>query len=233
FHLGAAGATNTQGKGGPVWTSRGVIPVDAGNRYMFSIEAGNNGVGEPWPKAQTDAYVLLCCAVLDCVNCETPGAKLGAGDIFAHFEWAPTRKIDPAGPSPWATGAAKWNMDAFRGAVFLRMLDGVGGRPAPIPRADKYNPAKGFYGNMPIRPDKPRLAYGRCKSPYQKVSVRYLKNVLRREDAGSSYSRKLPDDKAFGPSTKAAVLNFQARAGLVTDGIVGPQTWGAIDALAK
>src|SRR5690606_30800026 len=99
--------------------------------YLFSIEAGNNGTGEPWPKVQTDAYVLLCVAVLDCINSETPGAKLGPGDIFAHFEWAPGRKIDPLGPSPWASGADMWNMDAFRGDVFKLMVAGL--EPATTP----------------------------------------------------------------------------------------------------
>src|SRR5690606_16489252 len=109
------------------------------------------------------------------------------------------------------------------------------GKPAPqtFPKPDRYNPAKGWYGNMPLRSDKPTLEYGRCKSPYQKVAVRYLKNVLRREDAGSEYSRKLPDDKAYGPSTRAAVLNFQARAGLKADSICGPKTWAKIDELAR
>ena len=50
--VGAAGATNTSGKGGPLNTSSGTIPLDAANRYVISIEAANNGTGQQWPVVQ-------------------------------------------------------------------------------------------------------------------------------------------------------------------------------------
>jgi N-acetylmuramoyl-L-alanine amidase len=122
--VGAAGATNCQGKGGPWSTSRGTIPVDSGNRYALAIEAANRGDGEPWPSAQTDAYVELVAALVEWYGLEY-------GDVMSHWEWVappPTtgRKIDPAGNSPWATGAASWNMDAFRATV-------AGAPPPPHP----------------------------------------------------------------------------------------------------
>jgi hypothetical protein len=127
-------ATNTQGKGGPVLTNRGVIPLDSGNRRMFSWEAMNNGSGEPWDDAMCDLYVRACCAVLDCINSTTPGAKLTPGDIFAHFEWAPTRKNDPAGPCRWNDQRnARWDMNRFRGDVFMRLMTGPVDRPTPPP----------------------------------------------------------------------------------------------------
>ena len=51
----AAGAANTQGKGGPTTFSRGTCPLDQGNTYLWAIEAQNNGVGQEWPVAQIDA----------------------------------------------------------------------------------------------------------------------------------------------------------------------------------
>jgi len=113
--VGAAGATNCQGKGGPWSMSTGTIPKDQGNAYGPSIEAANAGTGEPWPAAQTDAYVTACRAL-----CAAYGLD-PARDVLSHWEWCepscPGRKIDPAGPSPYATGGARWNMDAFRADV--------------------------------------------------------------------------------------------------------------------
>lgn len=105
-HLVAAGTAVTNGKGSSAsW--QGGVPDDQMNHWSISIEAANNGTGEPWPKEQTDAYVIMCAAL-----CKEYGIPVH--HVRAHFEWAPGRKIDPAGPSPWAVGAAKWNMDAFR-----------------------------------------------------------------------------------------------------------------------
>jgi N-acetyl-anhydromuramyl-L-alanine amidase AmpD len=113
--VGAAGATNCAGKGGPYTTSKGTIPLDSGNSNTISIEAGNNGIGEQWPTAQQDAYVALVAAL-----CEGYGFD-PLRDVMSHFEWAPDRKIDPAGSSRYASGANKWNMDMFRGDVEAKM----------------------------------------------------------------------------------------------------------------
>ncbi len=121
FTLAAVRATNTQGRGGPYLTTRGVIPADSGNSRMFSIEAANNGVGEPWPAPMIDTYIKLCAALVECISDTTPGARLQVGDIIAHFEWAPGRKYDPAGNSPYAAGGALWDMDAFRRDVYVAL----------------------------------------------------------------------------------------------------------------
>ena len=121
----AAGATNTQGKGGPYKTSKGTIPKDAGNRYMLSIEAANAGTGEQWPEVQQVAYAKMCHVLV---------TKLGLawGDIVAHFEWT-NRKYDPAGNSKYANGGALWDMDKFRGDCWLAYADETPPPPAPEP----------------------------------------------------------------------------------------------------
>jgi len=59
--------------------------------------------------------------------------------------------------------------------------------------------------------------------------------TLRRGAMGSLVQQlqsKLPDvpaDGNFGPGTEAAVRQFQRDKGLVPDGIVGPQTWAALN----
>lgn len=102
--VGAAGATNTSGRGGPL----GSIPLDSANRHVISVEAANSGTGEQWPAEQQEAYLILSNALVRAYNLQfsIPG-------LHAHHEWT-TRKIDPAGNSRWATGGAKWNMHVFR-----------------------------------------------------------------------------------------------------------------------
>jgi hypothetical protein len=53
-------------------------------------------------------------------------------------------------------------------------------------------------------------------------AVKYLQNALNAKGAS------LALDGAFGGLTHGAVTSFQSSAGLAADGIVGPNTWGAI-----
>ena len=99
----AAGATNTNGKGGPL----GSVAKDCMNTAAIGVEA-NGGYGESWPPAQTVAYEVGVAALCD---------AYGIAEIWGHAEWAPDRKIDPAGPSPWAAGNVTWDMNAFRDSV--------------------------------------------------------------------------------------------------------------------
>ena len=115
----AGGATNTNGKGGPI----DGVPADSMNVSALGIEAANNGVGEPWPTVQQDAYVRLVGGLQ---------SHYGIPYCRGHAEWSPGRKIDPAGPSSWATGSATWDMDAFRRSVTL---------PEPAPPEDEMTDA--------------------------------------------------------------------------------------------
>lgn len=104
----AAGATNTNGRGGP-W---GPIAKNRANQGVIGIEAGNNGTGEPWPRAQQDSYVRGVAALADRYGITTD-------NILSHAEWSPSRKIDPAGPSRFGSinRLKTWDMDVFRKAV--------------------------------------------------------------------------------------------------------------------
>jgi hypothetical protein len=127
----AAGATNTNGKGGPLtrW-SRGTVPLDSMNTHGFGIEFGNNGVGEPWPQVQLDAGFI----VSNVVN-----ARCGnlPSDVCTHNVWAPTRKIDPATAAavqgPWrprsTNSSGTWNLDDLAGECTRRAST----TPAPLP----------------------------------------------------------------------------------------------------
>jgi hypothetical protein len=107
IYVMAAGAANTNGTGADPCH---LVPDDGMNSRSLAIEAGNGGTGEPWPDIQQAAYVALCRVLCDAYG-------IGNGQIHSHAEWAPSRKIDPAGQSAYATGAAIWDMDAFRADV--------------------------------------------------------------------------------------------------------------------
>jgi N-acetylmuramoyl-L-alanine amidase len=134
--VGAAGATNTSGRGGPMLTSRGTIPLDSANRYVISIEAANLGNGTPWPDAQIEAYIKLVAALQ---KAYLGGVLLVPGDCHGHFEWT-TRKIDPAGQSPYAMGGNKWNMTRFRTDVVATMSP----PPPPPPTYERIAMATNF-----------------------------------------------------------------------------------------
>ena len=230
--VGAAGATNTQGKGGPYSTSRGTIAKNRANWHVISIEASNNGLGEAWPEVMQDAYVVLCRAL-----CEWQGLDPGR-DVIAHFEWAPGRKFDPAGPSRYATGKALWDMDRFRADVAdqprVSVTGGAGGGGGQAP--DYRN---GDYGLQPLDFTKPTLRRG---SPDTGHKVRYLQGVLKNA-AGEHLDIGGNEYGTFGPPTEQSVKNVQTRFGITADGIVdwdGPDgkspgsnsTWTIIDQLA-
>jgi hypothetical protein len=133
----AAGAANTQGKGGPWTTSRGVVPLDGGNSRLIACEASNDGQGQPW--TQAGVYAAIAAAIAGAYGFRVDRWDAHAADILSHEEWTepscPGRKCDPAGPSPWSpssTGGCSagnlWVMDAFRADL--------GTLPAPTPPED-------------------------------------------------------------------------------------------------
>lgn len=124
----AAGAANTQGKGGPTGFSRGTVPLDQGNTRMWGIEAQNNGVGEMWSQAQIDAYFKCNAALAEMFGNEVT-------DLVSHQGYAPDRKIDPATAmaveGPWqpgsVTSSGTWSYHDIRNEAVRRA------QPTPPP----------------------------------------------------------------------------------------------------
>ena len=124
----AAGAANHAGKGGPWNSSHGQIPLDSANSYAIGIEAQNNGVGENWSPVMVDSYERLVSALCDAYNLDP------LKDVMAHFEWAPSRKIDPWGGNQVTagfsyTGPHEWIMRGGSGYcdnVAKRVIGPVG-----------------------------------------------------------------------------------------------------------
>ena len=130
----AAGATNTNGKGGPMTFSRGTVPADRMNEYGLGIEAASDGVGGPWPRVQIDAYFALSNACADAYG-------LDPTDVATHESWAPGRKIDPATAAavdgPWRprsiNSSGTWSLDDIRAECAARSASAP---PTPTPPSE-------------------------------------------------------------------------------------------------
>jgi hypothetical protein len=120
-YLVAAGRCNHGGKGmrpGIDWSCTDM------NGCLVGIEVGNNGVGERWPDAQTDAYGNLVAALCDFYGWSTE-------QVYMHATTGPpsggcNSKIDPAGPwqgqphltrETWDLGLWRQFVDSFRGGA--------------------------------------------------------------------------------------------------------------------
>ena len=123
----AAGGTNTNGKGNSLRFSRGTVPADSMNVWAVGVEIANAGTGETYPKAQIDAMF----AVSNVIN-----RRLGnrPDDLAGHWDYAPTRKIDPAvnvTSAGWAPGSVNssrtWRVADVRAEAIAR----AGAAPPP------------------------------------------------------------------------------------------------------
>jgi N-acetylmuramoyl-L-alanine amidase len=78
-----------------------------------------------------------------------------------------------------------------------------------------------------------RVRQGGSASPTAGSGLRRLLKVTRPMMRGDDIKKVqvrlgVPADGIYGPVTKRAVQAFQKARGLAVDGIVGPQTWGAL-----
>jgi putative chitinase len=92
-----------------------------------------------------------------------------------------------------------------------------GGAAAPVAASGGAATAGAAIGQT-----RPVLARGS-----QGDAVVQLQNLLRDENFAVAV------DGDFGPGTEVAATRFQSENGLTADGIVGPQTWAALDAAKK
>lgn len=93
--------------------------------------------------------------------------------------------------------------------------------------------------NLPAKGDDAPMARSATAHLEPMVSIQASRPTLRQGDRGAAV-RELqnelrkdgfnpgPVDGIFGAKTTAAVRAFQAKKGLVVDGIVGPKTWAAL-----
>jgi peptidoglycan hydrolase-like protein with peptidoglycan-binding domain len=85
-------------------------------------------------------------------------------------------------------------------------------------------------------PADARIIPGRCEYTNNEPTLSYAPNTYRLavrqvqcELNWSVLDINIAEDGYFGPATLAAVRRFQGCAGIGVDGIVGPQTWAALN----
>ena len=81
-------------------------------------------------------------------------AAYGIGYVRGHVEWAPDRKVDPAGPSRWATGNETWDLDRFRADVEAFTGSTEGEDEMPLSDEDVKRIAKAVWDEI-IAGDQP------------------------------------------------------------------------------
>lgn len=116
FYVIAAGKANHAGAGGP-WGWLPLSPpgqLSVANARTIGIEAVNSGVGELWAPEMIDAYERGIAAILRHIG-------QGVDRALTHHEWAPTRKIDPAGPTgglvAMLPGSQTWDGNSWRARI--------------------------------------------------------------------------------------------------------------------
>lgn len=132
-HVCAAGATNTNGKGGPHQLPDGrTLPVDGANSRVFGMELSNDGVGMDYPAPMMAAAFAVSTAVAAAYGIDPT-------NVVTHQVWAPDRKIDPATADAvegdwWptaVTSSGTWSLEALRDECWRRA--GAGPDPIPLP----------------------------------------------------------------------------------------------------
>lgn len=224
--FGCAGASNHAGKGGPVTTSRGTVPLSAANRMMIGIEASNDGLGEVWGTEILESYLTLLTTLCTLYKLDP------LMDIYGHYDWClpscPGRKIDPAGPTPTypgfggEAGRQTWNIKEVRKEVNARIYTTV---PPPIPPTDWA--ALGLtYSTPPATMSRPNV-YNNTTwlqavlcSMKSKAGQPYFNPAwVGSDNVSGNYKQNV-----YGDATYNAVKAFQIDYSLTADGIYGTVT---------
>jgi hypothetical protein len=86
------------------------------NSHAIGVEIGNDGRGERYTWPQQESVLKVGTALSLAYGIRSDHHR-------AHFEWAPGRKIDPAGPAKWNDYInMKWLMNRLRADILRNLL---------------------------------------------------------------------------------------------------------------
>jgi putative chitinase len=208
---------NTQKGDGPRYKGRGLLQLTGRANYAdYGKALGVDLVNNPTLAAQPALSLKIACEYwkrhninADCdrddVQAVTRKVNGGLNGLSDRIAFTQKAKAAVARLQAVALSGAAASAAAPAGAA------SAGAGPADTAAAG-------------VAPAQPRPVLGRGS---QGDAVVQLQNMLR------DLNFAVAIDGDFGPGTEVAVTRFQSENGLAADGIVGPQTWGALDAAKK
>jgi putative chitinase len=214
---GRADLGNTQKGDGPRYKGRGLLQLTGRANYVdYGKALGVDLVNNPTLAAQPALSLKIACEYwkrhninADCdrddVQAVTRKVNGGLNGLSDRIAFTQKAKAAVARLQAIALSGAAASAAAPAGAA------SAGAGPADTAAAG-------------VAPAQPRPVLGRGS---QGDAVVQLQNMLR------DLNFAVAIDGDFGPGTEVAVTRFQSENGLAADGIVGPQTWGALDAAKK
>lgn len=184
------------------WSATNDVPGTPGKNNGSNHLSGTGfDLNAPWHPWTVDASKNFSPAQIAKIR---EGLKLAEGNLYWGQDWG---RKDPM-HFQLNDGTASGNGASAKLAAFARKIrEGKVGTGTPTT-------------NPPVAPSRPTLRRGNTGA-----DVNYLQSLFNR--AYPAYS-KLAVDGDFGPATESVVREFQRRANLGVDGIVGTATWRAL-----
>jgi putative chitinase len=196
---------NTQPGDGPRFKGRGLLQITGRANYdKYGKALGVDLVNNPMLAAQPALSLKIACEYWKDRNINA--------DCDRDDAQAVTRKVN--GGLNGLSERIAFTQKAKTAVARLQAVQ-LSGAPPAGPTPAGAAPA----GPAPAQQTRPVLARGS-----QGDAVIQLQNLLRDLDFAVAV------DGDFGPGTEVAVTRFQSEGKLTADGIVGPQTWAALDA---